>query len=89
MFKLMPTIQLSEQMIKSMKGRAPDHIKKIELASNPLRISFRGKEIIFCRYNYFKKLKMNSLKQFASFQTQKEGEFAIPDSFKVAKTILH
>ena len=31
------------------------------MASNPFRMSYYGKEIVFSRYNYFKKLKKNHL----------------------------
>jgi hypothetical protein len=34
-------------------------IKKIKLATNPCRISFFGKEIVVCRYNFLRKLKQN------------------------------
>ena len=68
-----------------------------------MRMSFRGKEIVFSRYNYFKKMKRNHLAKFQSQQEKQvqaereradSGEagfqyFETPDSFKLAKTILH
>jgi hypothetical protein len=73
------------------------------LATNPMRISFRGKELVFARYNYFKKIKKNHLAKFEAQQDkQREQERKesqqqsgvsdyqdTPDSFRVAKTILH
>ena len=71
MCKLLPNFHLSEYLIAGMKGNGPQRIKKILLATNPMRMSFRGKEIVFCRYNYFKKIKRNHL---AKFQEQQEKQ---------------
>lgn len=63
-----------------------------------MRLSFRGKEIVFSRYNYFKKIKKNHLERLQAQQEkqleeQKKNQafdiVSVPDSFKVAKTILH
>lgn len=61
--KVMPNFKLSEYLITGMKGNGPQRIKKIMLATNPMKISFRGKEIVFSRYNYFKKLKRNNIER--------------------------
>jgi hypothetical protein len=95
----MPSFKLSEHLIEGFKGKGPNRIKKIMLASNPMRMSFRGKEMVFCRYNYFKKIKRNHLEKFQLCQDkQREQQVQLnpdfeqidtPDSFKVAKTVLH
>ena len=89
--KIFPNFKLSDFLVNGMKGIGPQRIKKVMLATNPMRISFRGKEIVFCRYNYFKKLKRNHLEKFQTQQEkqQKETNESFPDSLKVAKTILH
>ena len=38
-------------------------MKHVHIASNPLRISFYGKEIVICRQNFFKKLKRNHIEK--------------------------
>jgi len=35
--------------------------KRVTVACNPCRISFLGKEIVICRYNFLRKLKQNHL----------------------------
>jgi hypothetical protein len=89
--KIFPNFKLSDYLTNGMKGIGPNRIKKVMLATNPMRISFRGKEIVFCRYNYFKKLKRNHMEKFQEQQLkqQKEDPHDFPDSLKVAKTILH
>ena len=62
--KIFPNFKLSDFLVHGMKGIGPQRIKKVMLATNPMRISFRGKEIVFCRYNYFKKLKRNHMEKF-------------------------
>lgn len=62
--KIMPGFKMSDYLIEGFKGKGPQRIKKIMLATNPMRISFRGKELVFCRYNYFKKIKRNHLEKF-------------------------
>jgi hypothetical protein len=58
---MFPQFRFSEFLIKSISKRAVDrpYISKVSLSSNPLRISFKGKEIVLCRFDYLKKLKMN------------------------------
>jgi hypothetical protein len=60
----MPCFPLADYFIsgpRSVTGNNQRIIKNITLASNPLRLSFYGKEIVISRYNYFKKLKKNHL----------------------------
>ena len=52
----MPNLPLSEYFSSSFSG-----VKNITFASNPCRISFYGKQIVICRYNYLKRIKKNSL----------------------------
>lgn len=59
--KVMPSFKLSEYLFSGIKGNGPNRLKKVMLATNPMRMSFRGKEIVFCRYDYFKKLKKNHI----------------------------
>ena len=59
--QLMPCSKLSEFLITAFKGTGPQKIKNITLATNPMRISYYGKEIVISKYNYFKKLKRNHL----------------------------
>jgi hypothetical protein len=61
MIKVMPSFKLSDSLLSRMKGNGPGSIKKLMFGTNPMRISFRGKEVVFCRYDYLKKLKKNHL----------------------------
>ena len=56
--KTMPTIPFAESLFSNLKT-GPARIKKLTLANNPCRISFLGKEIVICRYNFTVKLKQN------------------------------
>ena len=91
MLKVFPSFKLSEFLISGFKGNGPQRIKKVQLATNPMRMSFRGKEMVFCRYNYFKKVKRHHLEKLQKQQDiqKKDEEESTPDNFKVAKTILH
>lgn len=62
--KIMPTFKISEYMVQGFKGNGPGRIKNVLLSTNPMRMSFRGKQLVFCRYNYFKKIKRNHLEKF-------------------------
>ena len=62
---ILPTFKLSDFFLQGFKGNGPSRIKKIMLATNPMRMSFRGKQIVFSRYNYFKKIKKQHLEKFA------------------------
>jgi hypothetical protein len=66
--KIFPNFKLSEYLTNAFRGLGAQRIKKVMVATNPMRISFRGKEIVFCRYNYFKKLKRNHLEKFQAQQ---------------------
>ena len=66
--QIMPGFKMSDYLIEGFKGKGPQRIKKIMLATNPMRMSFRGKEMVFCRYNYFKKIKKNHLEKFQKQQ---------------------
>jgi hypothetical protein len=66
MMKVMPCMPLSEYFLSTFKGNGPSRIKNITIGSNPLRISYYGKEIVISRYNYFKKLKRNHLPKIQS-----------------------
>lgn len=61
------------------------------LASNPVRLSYYGKEIVISRYNYFRKLKKNHLVKVQRAQERQSGysEKVTDDTFRVAKTIVH
>jgi len=70
----------------------------VSVATNPLRLSYYGKEIVVCRYNFFKKLKRNQLNRVVQAQERTkladEGKdegnnFNTDDSYKIAKTLLH
>ena len=97
--QIMPNLKFSEHLLENFKGHGPSRIKKVTVATNPMRMSYRGKEMVFCRYNYFKKIKRNHIERFeAQQETQREQErsssseepkFDIPDTFRIAKTILH
>lgn len=60
---IMPTFKLSDFFLQGFKGNGPSRIKNVMLASNPMRMSYRGKQIVFSRYNYFKKIKKNHLEK--------------------------
>ena len=61
MIKVMPSFKLPDSLFSRMKGNGPGSIKKLMFGTNPMRISFRGKEVVFSRYDYLKKLKKNHL----------------------------
>lgn len=58
--KIMPCFKMSDYFLDAFRGKT-NRIKKVTLATNPMKLSFRGKEIVICRYNYFKKIKRNHL----------------------------
>ena len=62
--KTFPNFKLSEYLIESLVIPGQQKIKKIRLASNPTRISYRGKEVVISRYDYFMKLKQNHMEVF-------------------------
>lgn len=79
----MPSFKLADFLVSGIKG--PKKIQNVILGTNPMRISFRGKEIVICRYDYFKKIKKNHIPRLA----EKQGDSQKPDSFKIVKTVLH
>ena len=79
--KVMPTFKMSDHLISGIKGHGK--IQNITLATNPMRLSFRGKEIVFSRYDYFKRVK-RSMIQKISERFPPEG----PDSRNIVNTVL-
>jgi hypothetical protein len=66
----MPCLPLADYFFTSSKNgsSAQRVLRNVTLATNPLRISFYGKEIVISRFNYFKKLKKNSLVKIQAHQ---------------------
>lgn len=54
--QIIPSLPLNDYFASCFDG-----IKNLTLACNPCRLSFYGKQIVICRYNYLKRLKKNSL----------------------------
>lgn len=85
-------MKLSDTFIQGFKSNGPQRIKNLTLATNPLRISYYGNEIVVAKYQFFKKLKRNHLaKQLSAKQETeriKEGK-TYEETYKVAKTIVH
>ena len=77
--QIMPSFKLSDYFLQGFKGNGPNRVKKVMLATNPMRISFRGKELVFARYNYFKKIKKNHMAKFEA-QQEKQREEARKES---------
>jgi len=59
----MPGFKMSEYLMEGFKGKGSQKIKNITMATNPMRLSFRGKQIVFSRYDYFKKIKRNHIEK--------------------------
>ena len=72
--QIMPSFKLSDYFLQGFKGTGANRVKKTMLATNPMRISFRGKELVFARYNYFKKIKKNHLAKFEAQQEKQREE---------------
>lgn len=89
--KAMPTVPFSESFFAPLKS-GPQRLKKLTLANNPCRISFLGKEIVVCRYNFTTRLKQNHHAKITPGQERaKQSHMDYeekPDSYKVAKTVL-
>jgi hypothetical protein len=85
--KMFPCAPFGEYMVEGL-----EKFKKVTLAPNPLRVSFLGKEIVLCRYNYLKKLKQNHHPRINIAQTKytdcNPEHPQVDDFYKVAKTIL-
>mmetsp|Transcript_42329 Transcript_42329/g.31005 ORF Transcript_42329/g.31005 Transcript_42329/m.31005 type:complete len:88 (-) Transcript_42329:334-597(-) len=67
--KMMPCLKMPEFFLSGMKGTGPQSIKNITLATNPFRISYYGKELVFSKYNYYRKFKKNHLHKVEIVQT--------------------
>lgn len=89
---------LAEHLISGFIGTHQGRIKKVTLGTNPLRIAFNGKEIVISRFNLFQKFKQNhhprinfAQEKARVKQATESGKAAkiTPDTYKVAKTILH
>lgn len=71
--QVLPSFKLSDFFIDAFRGKT-QRIKKVVAASNPMKISFRGKEMVFCRYNYFRKIKKNHIEKLQLQQEKQEEE---------------
>ena len=49
----MPQNKMAEFFFTSFKGKGQERIKNVHLASNPCRLNYKGKELVFSRYNFF------------------------------------
>lgn len=61
MCPILPSFKLADFLVSGLKGK----IKNFTLATNPMRLSYRGKEIVFSRFDYLKKLKKNTIEKIA------------------------
>ncbi len=50
---LMPQVPLGDTLLSGFIGNLQGRIKKVTLGTNPLRLSFNGKEIVINRFNLF------------------------------------
>ena len=50
---VMPQVPLAENLLTGFIGNYQGRIKKVTLGTNPLRISFNGKEVVISRFNLF------------------------------------
>jgi hypothetical protein len=93
MTKMMPCMPLAEYFLTGPRSQIGNQriLKNVTMASNPFRMSYYGKEIVFSRYNYFKKLKKNHLAkvELAVQRIRGLGAEQKDDTLKVARTILH
>ena len=92
----MPCLPLADFFFTGGKGGTSTNrvLRNVTLATNPLRISFYGKEVVISRYNYFKKLKKNhlvkiQLQQEKQQDSHKKEAKGAEDTYKIAKTIVH
>ena len=56
---LIPQLPLNQTLVTGFIGTLQGKIKKVTLGTNPLRVSFNGKEVVLSRFNLFQKLKQN------------------------------
>lgn len=89
---------LGEHLLSSFIGSHQGKIQKVTLGTNPLRLNFNGKEIVISRYNLFQKLKQNHHPRINFAQEKarvqesarnKNNDEQVPDTYRVAKTIMH
>jgi len=98
---IMPQPPLNESLLSGFIGTLQGRIKKVSLGTNPLRLSFNGKEVVINRYNLFSKLKQNHHPRLNVVQEKsRELDAArnlitteltrpVSDTYRVARTILH
>lgn len=92
----MPMFPLSESLLNGFRGknlpRLDQKIKNVRVGTNPLRISFMGKEITICRFNFLEKFMGNNLARIGISQSeckQKEENYKeISDTERVVNTIV-
>lgn len=78
----MPSFKMSDYLISGIKGHGK--IQNITMGTNPMRLSFRGKEIVFSRYDYFKRVKRAMIQKI---HTEKFAPTGL-DSKNIVNTIL-
>lgn len=70
----MPMFPLSESLLNGFRGknlpRLDQKIKNVRVGTNPLRISFMGKEITICRFNFLEKFMGNNLARIGISQSE-------------------
>ena len=65
--KMFPAMPYAEYLIAPFLSAK---FKKVRAVPNPSRISFLGKEIVICRFNYLKKMKQNQIDKIAFAQAK-------------------
>lgn len=98
---MLPCLPLADYFLSGPRSLAGANahqriLRNVTLASNPFRLSYFGKEFVFARYNYFKKLKKNHLAkvQLAVERLSKQpgkttAAAQAEETLKVARTVLH
>ena len=94
--QVLPQDTLADMFVDAFRGAnlnaLQSKIKKVTLGTNPMRISFHGKQIVFCRYDFMTKLKQNHHPKinFAQEKSKVDMEDSeVMDEFrKVSNTIL-
>ena len=80
---LIPQLPLNQNLLSGFTGTLQGKIKKVTLGTNPLRVSFNGKELVLSRFNLFQKLKQNHHSRIAFAQEKarvQENARKKPDS---------
>jgi len=65
--RMFPVMPYAEYLISPFTAAK---FKNVRTVPNPTRISFLGKEIVICRFNYLKKMKQNHIERI-DFAQQK------------------